>query len=389
MQNALPHLPGTGLDQRSGHLHLRVLDRGVERGGAELLLDPPLLGLQQAAADVRAQILERVEATVDRQVVVDLGKLPALDLLDSHLEGNVATGEILALIVGGEGEGKCAALPGGRACQFPLEALDQIARPKLHELVAPLAAREWLLGAVLPHERAGVVDHDEVALGGCSRDRLQAPEALAQPVELALDLLLLHCRLGAADLQAPVLPERGAREHADLEGELEALPARGQLAEVDVGIADGHDPGVLEGVHIPVRERVAHRFIEHRLAPHALDHQRRGHLATAKAGELQFAAQLTCLALDAPLELLGRHLDLHAHARFGQLGDGRREGGGHRCRTIPCRQMRVLRRAERWWWTGPLGHLVGVGADFTQELARYVRLRLAARRRRCRRGPVR
>ena len=198
-----------------------------------------------------------------------------------------------------------AALAGGGAEQLPFEALDQVARPQLHELVAPFAAGERLLGARLLDERPGVVDHDEVALGRGPLHRLQAREALAQPVELALHLLLLHLRLGAADLQAPVLPERGRGEHADLEGELEALPARGQLAEVHVGVADGHDPGALQRVHIPLRERVAHGFLEHGLASDALDHQRRGHLAAAKAGQLQLASQLARLALDALLELLG------------------------------------------------------------------------------------
>lgn len=41
-----------------------------------------------------------------------------------------------------------------------------------------------------------------------------------------------------------------------------------------------------------------------------------------------------------------------------------------------------MRRIERWLWTGPLGHLVGVGADVTQALVRYARQRLVARRQR-------
>ncbi|MGH2854149.1 MAG: hypothetical protein ACRDLF_08150 [Solirubrobacteraceae bacterium] len=42
--------------------------------------------------------------------------------------------------------------------------------------------------------------------------------------------------------------------------------------------------------------------------------------------------------------------------------------------------MRALRRTERWLWTGPVGHLVGGGLDFTQALARYLRARRAHRR---------
>src|SRR5215212_9313468 len=46
------------------------------------------------------------------------------------------------------------------------------------------------------------------------------------------------------------------------------------------------------------------------------------------AGHPQVAAELARGLRDALLGLLGGHLGLHAHARLGQLGDGRGDGRG-------------------------------------------------------------
>ncbi len=212
------------------------------------------------------------------------------------------------------------------------------------------------------------------------------------------------------DLEAAVLAQLGLRKHADLDRELERLPLRGQLAEVELGIADGHDPGALDRVGVPARERVADGFLEHGLAPDALDHQRRGHLPAAKAGELQLAPELARLALQPALHLAGGNLHLQAHARVAELGDRRLQLGrlgrwpGRGCRasarfgsecltvrrhhaTIPCRRCIPSVRAP-YAPAGArdvavdrsAGHLVGGSLDFAAALARYLRVR--ARRRR-------
>ena len=152
-------------------------------------------------------------------------------------------------------------------------------------------------------------------------------------------------RLAAGDLEAPVVAELGLGQHADLDRELERLALRRQLAEIELRVADGHDPGGLDRVGVPARERVAHGLLEHRLAPDALDHQRRGHLAAAEARELQLAPELARLALEAPLELAGGHLHLQAHARVAELGDGCLHGDGHaRHDTVPPREHPALHR---------------------------------------------
>ena len=97
-------------------------------------------------------------------------------------------------------------------------------------------------------------------------------------------------------------------------------------------------PAVSIASEYQLAERVSDGFLEHRLAPDALQHQRRGHLALAKTRQLQLAPELARALLDAALDLAGRHLHLHAHARLGELGDGGLQGRGHaRHDTVPPR----------------------------------------------------
>ncbi len=73
---ALPHLARARLDQLGRHSHLGGGDGRVERGLAELGLDARLVVLEQARADVLAQLVEVVEAGVDREIVVDAAAAP-------------------------------------------------------------------------------------------------------------------------------------------------------------------------------------------------------------------------------------------------------------------------------------------------------------------------
>ena len=159
--------------------------------------------------------------------------------------------------------------------------------------------------------------------------------------------------LALADLDALVLAERRRRAHADLDGEGQRLALAGEVADVELGVADGMDAGGVDRVEVPAAHRAAHGLVEHALAPDALDHDRRRHLALAKAGHAQVLAELARGGLHAPLDLLGGDLGLHAHARFGQLGDGRLDGGGHGSVTIawargagPAARPRVLSRGD-------------------------------------------
>ena len=138
----------------------------------------------------------------------------------------------------------------------------------------------------------------------------------------AADRLVADVGLAAADLDALVLAELGLRADADLDREPQRLALAGQLAEVEVGLADGRDPRGVDRRGVPAADRVADRLVEHGLAADALDHDGRRRLAGAEAGDADVAGEGARGLRDALLDLGGGHLGLHAHARLGQLGDG-------------------------------------------------------------------
>jgi hypothetical protein len=222
-----------------------------------------------------------------------------------------------------------------RAAQPLLHVWNEAPRAELDELVAPLAARERLAHlSAFGLERPRVVDDDEVAIARGLVDGLEARRALAQRVELALDRLGVGGRLAAPDLDALVAAERRRRAHADLDRERQRLALPREVAEVEVGLADGMDAGVVDGLDVPAPERPAHGLVEDRVAPDAADDDRRRDLALAEAGHAQVAPDPARGLLETALHLGRGDLGLHAHARLGQLGDGRLERGRHGRRTI-------------------------------------------------------
>ena len=238
------------------------------------------------------------------------------------------------------------------ALELLLEAGHEPAGAELDHLVATLAAGER--HAV---ERAREVHHHEVAALGLAVDGLELGRALAQPVELLADRLVGDVGLALADLEALVLAELGLRAHADLDRELQRLALLGQLADVDVGLADGDHAGVVDRRAVPAAERLAHRLVEHRLAADALDHDRRRRLAGAEAGHADVARQQLRGLRHAALDLAGADLGLDAHARLGELGSGGADIGSHESGGQRYKGARMRERFAAWFVTGPLGHL--------------------------------
>jgi hypothetical protein len=272
---------------------------------------------------------------------------------------------VLGGVLVGERQPDLALVARRGALELLLEAGDEPARAELDHLVAARAALE---GLVLAGERADVVHDDEVALLGGALDGLQASGALAQALDLAVDRGLVDLRLAAADLDALVVAELGRRAHADLDREGQRLALGGQVAEVDARVADRGDPRVADRVDVPAADRVAHGLVEHGLAPDAADDDRRRDLALAEAGDAHARAELARGALDAALDLVGRHLGVDADARLRQLGDLRLDGGGHGSADDT---VRPVERLATWLVTGPVGHLVGGTMDWAELLARY------------------
>ena len=146
-----------------------------------------------------------------------------------------------APVVGGERRPR----PCGRrrpcAGELLLEAGDEPAGAELEQLVAALAALERL--AV---DRALVVHDDEVAVLGGALEGVQARGALAQLLDLLVDLLVVGRRARGADLERPCTRRARLRAHADLDRERQRLALAGQARRRRVGVADGRDAGVVD-----------------------------------------------------------------------------------------------------------------------------------------------
>ena len=350
-------------------------DGGVDRGLAELGLDVARLRLGEALADVVAQLVERVEARLGGELVVEAGQLLGLDLLDRDRELGLLAREVLGAVVLGELDLDRALVAGGRALELLLEAGDEPARAELDHLVAALAAAERLAA-----ERAEEVHDHEVAGGGGALDGLELGHAVAQLLDLLLDRLVGDLGIAAADLEPLVLAELGLRADADLDREAQRLALARELAEIEVGLADRDDLGGVDGGRVPAGDRLADRLVEHGLAPDALDDHGRRDLALAEAGDAQVAAERLRGLGDALLDLGGGHLGLDADARLGQLGDGGGDGDGHQRRlTIPWHSMRT--RFAGWLVCGPLGHLAAGVADWAVLVVRWQLAERQARRR--------
>ena len=252
--------------------------------------------------------------------------------------------------------------PAGRgALELLLEARHEPAGADLDHLVAALAAGERDAVA-----RAEVVHDHEVAVGGGPLDGVEPGRALAQAVDLLAHRLVGDDGLAAADLEALVVAERGRRPHADLDREGQRLPLGGQVAHVELRLADRHDGRGVDRRRVPAADRVAHRLVEHGLAAHPLDDHRRRRLAGAEAGNPDALPEPLGGLGDPALDLFGRHLGLHAHARFGKFGNGGQYLSGHEAHHCTTGSVRA------WLYTGPLGHLAAGLIDWASLLARHV-----------------
>ena len=126
----LPALLGAGGDDLLGSSTVGPVDGGIDRGDAEVLLDPLPHRLAELRADVGAQLLERVElGGLGGEVVAEVGQDLLAHLLDRDGEDGLPPGQVLRPVVLGEGDLDLALVAGAHAGELLLEALDQLAVP--------------------------------------------------------------------------------------------------------------------------------------------------------------------------------------------------------------------------------------------------------------------
>ncbi len=121
-----------------------------------------------------------------------------------------------------------------------------------------------------------------IARFGGALDGVESRESLSQTLDLSIDRLLVGGGLAPSHLEALVGAQLGAWTYADLDRERQRSALHGEVADVDVRLADRGDPRRVNRVDVPTAERAAQRLVEDVFAPQPPDHHRGRHLALAK-----------------------------------------------------------------------------------------------------------
>ena len=138
--------------------------------------------LGEALADVLAQLVERVEAGLGGEVVVELGQLLGLDLLDRDGELGLLAGELLGAVVVGEGD-LDRALLAGRRRPSSCSSKPGTSRP---EPSSTIWSRPSPPANGSPSSVPSEVHDHEVAASAAARSTVSSlRRALAQPLDLA------------------------------------------------------------------------------------------------------------------------------------------------------------------------------------------------------------
>ncbi len=295
------------VDHRGRHLDGGERDGFVDGRGAELAAHTRLGGRLHTRADVGAQFLERIElADVGGEGVIQLGHDLGLDLLHVDLEGGRLAGELLGLIVVGEGDVEHDLFAALRPDQGLFETGDEIAAADLEHLIGALSALDEraVLRAFEVHE------HEVIGLHGAVLDRFELGEPLLQHGQLRVDLCLSDFDHALRHLKPLVLAQLGHGHglHLDREGVVGGLVERARL---EVRRADRVvvQAGLAQGFIAPLRDGLLQGLGAQVVGADVLDHEVHGHATLAEAGKHHLAADLGDEAVIGLPDRLGRDLD--------------------------------------------------------------------------------
>ena len=203
-----------------------------------------------------------------------------------------------------EGDGNLELLAGGVAGYLLLKAGDKLVGAQHQGVLLPLAAGEGH-----PVQKALKVDLGGVPLGGGAVVHVdQAAVAVGHPVQLPLDLPVLHSAVGAHPLQALVVAQRNLGADRDLGHKGVALAV--YLLELHVGPVHRLQAGLLQGLVVGVGIGHVDGVLVEVLLAHHLHHHGPGGLALAEAGDGELLDVLLIGAVHALLELAALHADL-------------------------------------------------------------------------------
>ena len=141
-------------------------------------------------------------------------------------------------------------------------------------------------------------------------------------LELEVDELGGHLRLGGRNLELRPVGHFGLRQHGHGGRELERAVLFGQAVELDLGGRDGPDPGVLGRAPEPRVEVALQRLLPHGVAAHAGDDDRNGRFPLPETGQAKRRRHVAGGVLEGVLEVGLGDFYIQADAAFRELFDG-------------------------------------------------------------------
>ena len=302
-----------GLHDGLGQRHVGLLEEGVEHAVARLAALLHLLHPGEAGAQVVLELVERVELAGELgELVVGLGELALLDLRD----GDRDLGLLAGVLTGHERRRELLRLAGAHALERLVEALDELAGA---DLVGHARGLRLLDGLAV--DGGGEVDDDEVAALRGPLDAGERAETRLQARQLLVDVVVGD--LGRVDRHGDgrVVRHRDLGTDVDLgrEGELVAVP---DLGDLDVGLAERLDLGLLDGLAVLGGHGLVDDLFEHDPTTEALVEDAGGRLPGPEARDAHLLRDLLVGPVEVGLELVEGHLDGEFDARRRQVLDG-------------------------------------------------------------------
>jgi hypothetical protein len=152
------------------------------------------------------------------------------------------------------------------------------------------------------------VEGDDVAVLGGTLDRGGRGEALTELLDGLVDVLFADLDGVDLDLDAGVVRDLDGRADVDLGGEVQRLAVL-QLRDVDLGLAEDVQLGLVDRLGVELRKRVVDRLLQNRTAAEPLVDDARRDLALPEALHRDLLVDLLVRRVEAVLELLEGHLD--------------------------------------------------------------------------------
>ena len=312
------------VDEDVRQLERRVRDGVLDDAVGEPVPRPVEGVALEARLDVRPQGIDVGEVTERAdEVGVEVGQDLLAQLAELDREMRLCPGHLLGRVVVGEGDVELGRTADLEPFEIRLEARDEalLAEDERHPLGRPTLERRAVA-------RSGERDDRVVAgPGAATLDRGQRRVLVAQLLDDLVDTGIVDGLDLGAEVELLVVAELDLG--ADLDGRLEGqrTPLL-RLDHLDVGVGEGQDVPLDDGLAVRVFDEVLDRFVEDdRRAKVPLEHGTR-RLARTEAGDPRLPREAAHGRVDGLGQAFGRDLDLE-HDRglwAGGRGDLHRPG---------------------------------------------------------------